>query len=1093
MYLQHPSLFENKLAFVHQDAIWLTDLTGTNPHRLTAPLSSLSSLSFNPSGSQLAFSAAYDLWIISTYGGMAEQITYLGKYLKVVTWRDEKTIIVASDHQGILGQIHLFSVDLETKNMTKITNGHIHPLGPAQFLSYGPGQSCVLQVDGYGYESFKGYKGGLAGKLWVDTQGTGQFKRLLPNILHNLLRPLWIGDRIFFLSDFQGHGNIYSCTPQGEDLRRHTSHKDFYVCQSTSHKNTLAYSAGGKLHIFKDGTSTPLTIHVPEGPLSRHEVKHDASKNLKQFSLSPNGTQLSLICRGQLFKATVHKGPVLQCGEDPSLRYQLADWMHNGHMLAVHDEGLKEVWHELEKDTQKLHVHSFEKDIGQTTSFKVNPKNPWVLSINHRHEIFWLNFETKEAILLDKSRYQAPQGYNWSPCGRWAVYSLATQYHGASLWLYDTKTQEKSLLMNDNYRNKDPIFDAKGKFIFFISARNFSPQWDSLGMQMVCQAPFKLYALLLKKNEPSPFLAPFLKDCAMGASDSLEDKKQDNKAEGQEETKQDSEKQEEKKDDIKKDEKKDKLIETLIDIEGIQQRLVPFPLEPQIYSGLFSLDNQLLYATISESKKKSLLWSYDFKTLKTQVILKDFDEISFSLDRSMMAYSLQKRLRVVQAGVAPGDSSDDTSYQQGGWFDWNRIHLSTSPRQEWNHMFDEAWRLQKEMFWTAEMASIDWQNVYDRYKKSLETVRSRSELIALLYDMQGELRTSHAYIQTPAPDELPLYPASLGADLVYDLAHGAYRIDKIIPGDGTNDHPLLRPGLDLKEGDLIWAIGGQNLSVDRRPETCLLGQEGQAVVLTVGVDKKNVIVFPLSPKEERVLRYRTWVENNRQWVHSQSQGDVGYIHIPDMGAKGFGEFMRSYVQEFDRKGLIVDARYNGGGNISYLILDLLKRRRLGYDYSRHEGIIPYPSWSPRGPMVALINGATGSDGDIFAYSFKDMKLGPVVGKRSWGGVVGISPRHNLIDGTTTTQPEYAFWFYKAGWNVENYGVDPDIEIEHAPQDVGDAQMQKALDIVFAQIQKEEPMRIQERTPPSFPNLSPSFMEDSEGSDQGEKGWDHVRE
>jgi tricorn protease len=334
-------------------------------------------------------------------------------------------------------------------------------------------------------------------------------------------------------------------------------------------------------------------------------------------------------------------------------------------------------------------------------------------------------------------------------------------------------------------------------------------------------------------------------------------------------------------------------------------------------------------------------------------------------------------------------------------------------------------------------------------------VRTRSELSDVMWEMFGELGTSHAYEIGGDHRRPPQYKRGfLGADLDWDEAAGGYRIRKIYRGDSwnrTSDSPLAEPGLDVREGDVIYAIGGRALSKTVTPSEQLVNTAGRDVPLTIATGKKErrrVIVRAL--RDERMLRYRAWVEGNRKYVHEQTQGRVGYLHIPDMGPWGFSEFHRGYLSEFNREALIVDVRYNRGGHVSPLLLEKLARKRVGYDVSRYGPPMPYPPESVGGPIVALTNQFAGSDGDIFSHCFKLYKLGPLVGKRTWGGVVGINPYHQLVDGTITTVPEFSFWFVDVGWKVENYGTDPDYDIDIAPHDEKaglDPQMQKALELV----------------------------------------------
>ena len=424
--------------------------------------------------------------------------------------------------------------------------------------------------------------------------------------------------------------------------------------------------------------------------------------------------------------------------------------------------------------------------------------------------------------------------------------------------------------------------------------------------------------------------------------------------------------------------------------------------------------------------------SYDFEAYKYEYLIDSVNNFDLSRDNKTLIYRSRQRLRVLKAGDKPpkGDNGDRTN-RETGWLDLQRVKVSVQPAAEWKQMFAEAWRLQREQFWTEDMSGIDWDAIYAQYAPLVERVGSRSELSDLFWELQGELNTSHAYEMGGEYRHGPHYQQGfLGVDWSYDAENNRYRIARIVQGDPADTNttsPLTSPGLNITLGDAVLAIDGQRVEPERSPQELLVNQAGNEVQLTIedATSKEIRVVTAKAIGNERPARYREWVENNRRIVHERSD---------DMSPAGFAEFHRSYLAEYDYHALLVDVRFNGGGHVSGLLLEKLARRRIGYDFSRWGQPEPYPQESPRGPMVALTNEHAGSDGDIFSHGFKLMGLGPLIGKRTWGGVIGISPRHTLVDGTVTTQPEYAFWFKDVGWNVENYGTDPDIEIDIAPQD-----------------------------------------------------------
>ncbi|MGF1492800.1 MAG: S41 family peptidase [Microcoleaceae cyanobacterium] len=439
-------------------------------------------------------------------------------------------------------------------------------------------------------------------------------------------------------------------------------------------------------------------------------------------------------------------------------------------------------------------------------------------------------------------------------------------------------------------------------------------------------------------------------------------------------------------------------------------------------------------------------------------------------DHETILYRSKRQLRVgtvdtLKSSKSKPKEEDSEPGRKSGWLDLSRVKVSILPTLEWQQMFNEIWRLQREQFSTEDMSGVDWDKVRIRYQPLLERVSTRSEFSDLIWEMHGELGTSHAYESGGDYRHPPNYRLGyLGADWSYDPAQDAYRIERIVQGDAWNEKqssPLSQIGLDIQPGDLLLSIGGQRLSQQLAPETQLVNQAGTEISLTLAreaVDQPRTITVK-TLRRETPLRYRGWVETNYNRVHEATQGRVGYVHIPDMSAEGYAEFHRYYLAEVNKPGLIIDVRYNGGGNVSQLLLEKLARQRIGYDISRWGQPEPYPDAAPFGPMVALTNEQAGSDGDIFSHCFKLMNLGTLIGKRTWGGVIGIWPRHGLVDGTWVTQPEFSFWFKDVGWRVENYGTDPDIEVEITPRDWAegrDPQMEKALELILAEIDKQQP-------------------------------------
>jgi tricorn protease len=526
-----------------------------------------------------------------------------------------------------------------------------------------------------------------------------------------------------------------------------------------------------------------------------------------------------------------------------------------------------------------------------------------------------------------------------------------------------------------------------------------------------------------------------------------------------------------------------------IDLDGIAERVAPFPVPENRFGQIAGAAGGKVLWTVmpipgahgrgGHKDSPGRLELFDFETLRTETLMDKADAFVIAADGTTTIVREGKRLRAVAGNRLPyrerdPEASSEKPSRKSGWIDLDRIRISVEPRREWRQMLREVWRLQRDQFWVPNMSGVDWDSIYRHYEPLLARVSTRAELSDLIWEMQGELGTSHAYEMGGDYRKPPQIALGYLAADVRVQGDGSYEIARIVvgdPWDGAADSPLRAVGVEAKTGERIVAVNGQRTSRERPPQSLLVHQAGTKVELAlasaVGATR-NVVVTTLA--DEVPARYREWVERNRAWVHEHSKGRVGYFHLPDMMAAGFAEFHRYFKVECDRDALIVDVRYNRGGHVSELLLEKVARKRIGYNLSRWMQPASYPDEAAAGPVVALTNEHAGSDGDIFSHGFKLLGLGPLVGTRTWGGVIGIWPRHKLVDGTETTQPEFSFWFKDVGWGVENYGTDPTIEVDNAPHDAiagRDRQLETALDTAMKLIDKA-PLK------PSFeqkPNLA----------------------
>jgi tricorn protease len=798
-----------------------------------------------------------------------------------------------------------------------------------------------------------------------------------------------------------------------------------------------------------------------------------ASRFLHSATLSPDGTGLAITSRGKAFTLHNWEGAVAQHGQPDGVRYRMVTWLNDRKRLvaaASDGDSIREVLTILTADGSVPPRPLSDLDVGRVVDLEVAPGVDTLALANHRNELLLvdLSSDTPSMRQLDRSPLGRIDGMAWSFDSRWLAYGFPNTPQTTAIKLGQLETAETTQVTNPTLRDTRPAFDPEGKYLYFIGQRDYDPVYDELHFDLGFPKGSRPFAITLRKDLDNPFI-PRPKP---PESQEVAAKKKAESEEGP---------------------PSPPRIE--IDLDGIADRVVAFPVKEARYGRIEGLKGKALFSTYpiegsrgrplmdEDRHARGVLESYELETQKQERLVEGISDFWIGRDGKTLLYQAGDRLRVLKAGEKAPDKKDDQPGRESGWIDLGRVKVSIQPAAEWTQMFQEAWRLQREQFWTEDLSGIDWDAMLRLYRPLVERVTTRSEFSDLLWELQGELGTSHAYEMGGEYRSGPNYRQGfLGVDWELDPVTRVYRIARLARGDTWDpdtSSPLNGPGVNLREGDSVLAINGQPVGADATPAQLLVNQAGNEVLLTVrrASDSETHTVTVKALADERPARYRDWVEANRQKVHQATDGRVGYIHVPDMGPDGYAEFHRAFLVEYDRDALIVDVRVNGGGHVSGLLLEKLARKRVGYDFPRWAAPKPYPDESPAGPMVALTNELAGSDGDIFSHTFKMMKLGPLVGKRTWGGVIGIWPRHRLVDGTVTTQPEFSFFFDDVGWRVENYGTDPDIEVDNAPQDYArgaDPQLDRAIQAALDELARRPPHRPRptDRPERSAPRLGP---------------------
>ncbi|MEO8508344.1 MAG: S41 family peptidase [Betaproteobacteria bacterium] len=1041
-YLRHPTLQADTIVFVCDDDLWSVDVNGGTARRLTAGLGEPATPCLSADGKWLAFVGRDEqhpeVYLMPAEGGPARRMTWLGPDVMVRGFtRDGHLLFVTTHGQPFFRNYRAYTLD-PAGGMPQLL-----PLGQVNHLAFGPGDAKVIGRNTADPARWKRYRGGTAGHLWIDAAGSGQFRRMT-ELKGNITSPMWIGDRVYFLSDSEGVGNLYSCTTDGSDQRRHTDHDDYYARHAQTDGKRIVYQCGAQIWCFDpaSGQSRQVPIRVPAHRTQAARKFVAAADFLGGFDVHPAGHSVAVDVRGKLFTFGLWDGAVRQHGMADGARHRHAQWLPDGATLvAISDETGEErvqVW----KDGT---TRTLPWDVGRVVTLLSAPRGAQVAISNHRNEVLIGDLDAGTLTVVDRSQDGRTEDLAWSPDAAWLAYQNWTDPRHCAIKLYDIAGKTATLVTQPDFRDYAPAFDPQGKYLYFLSIRTFDPVYDSVQFELSFPRAARPYLIALQAGAKPPF-DPEPKGLKP------EEPAGNGKGEGNAAP-----------------------APLRVDLPGIARRVAAFPVAEGKFGQIAGVaGHKVIWTQLpivgahgrgGHKDAPARLELFDFDTLRAELLLDKVTRFALAADGMTLVVREGKKLRAIPANrkLDPEAAKGDTPSRKTGWIDLARIRAAVDPRAEWRQMLHEVWRLQRDHFWTPDMSGVDWQAMYDRYTALLDRVATRGELSDLIWEMQGELGTSHAYeMGGDYRKPPPLTLGHLGAELKLAADGMTYEIARIVAGDPWDpghDSPLNAIGVEARVGERIVAVNGQPVSRALPPQALLVHQAGAKVELTLAGADGTRTALVTTVADEVPARYREWVERNRDWVHAQSKGRVGYFHLPDMQSAGFAEFHRYFSAECDRDALIVDLRYNRGGHVSQLLLEKIARKRNGYALSRWMRPSPYPDESVAGPVVALANEHAGSDGDIFSHNFKLMGLGPLVGTRTWGGVVGIWPRHALADGTETTQPEFSFWFSDVGFGVENYGTDPQIEVDNAPQDAGsghDRQLETALATALDLVLKAKP-------------------------------------
>lgn len=1091
-YLRLPHLSGDLLCFVAEDDLWLAPLDGAGrAWRLTVDRTKVGPPRFSPDGRHIAYtswrSLAPEIHLVAVDGGPARQLTYWGSTdTRVCGWAptDEhgRTDILAVASHGEPFSYFTWAYKVGTDG----SPGRKLPWGPVSDLQVADvegGHKTLLLTGTPPHEpaSWKRYRGGATGRLWLHGQ------RLLADVGGHLACPMFVGGRIAFLSDHEGVGNLYSCAPDGSDLRRHTDHDAFYARHASSDGTRVVYQCAGELWIVDDlsADSVPRRLEVrPSGPQAgRRRYQVPAAQHVDGISVDETGRASAVVVRGSLHWLTHRDGPARTLIDTPGVRIRLPEMLgETGQVAYVTDadgEDAVEITHLPRASGTRPLRRLASGRLGRVLETASDPAGERLALASHDGRLLLLdvsdvnegdaaegtdavagaspNGETSAgpdtagspADARPPAATGAPEGpaataadadaaagppdrltelvrsvngpvrdLAFSPDGAWLTWSHPGV--GRSLrQIRMARIQDRLIVdvTNGRFEDENPVFTRDGRYLAFLSWRGFDPVYDVHTGDLSFPLGCKPYLVPLSSATPSPFALNPEGRPAAGGLDPVED------------------------------EETGESGAVTVEVEGLANRVTPFPVIASKYSALHPVAGGGLvwlrwpisgalgetFVNPDDTTGRPTLEHFNISKAKKYELVGHLDWFAVSGDGTRLVVVDEGELRAVPS-TEIGDSDTTT------WIDLRRILHVVDPAAEWRQSYEEAGRLIRAYFWESDMCGIDWDAVLAQYRPLVERVASPDEFADLLREVLGELGTSHAYVSPARRNEGPAHyqrlQGLLGANLT--CRDGRWVIRRILPGDSSDSKarsPLA--GAGIREGAVLTHVDGRPVDPVTGPYPLLAGTGGTTVELTFSPAEgqgppRRVAVVPLV--DERPLRYQDWVAKRRAVVRELSGGRCGYLHIPDMGGSGWAQFNRDLRMEVSRPALIVDVRGNAGGHISELVIEKLTRTILGWDLTRNAQPVSYTSDAPRGPVVALADEATSSDGDMITAAFKLLKLGPVVGQRTWGGVVGMTGRHRLGDGTVITVPMNAAWFDAYGWSVENHGVTPDVESLRTPLD-----------------------------------------------------------
>jgi len=1062
--LRFPAIHQNQVVFTYAGDLYTSADAGGTARRLTTHPGYEMFAKFSPDGKTIAFTGQYDgnteVFTIPAEGGMPKRITFtatlgrddvgdrMGPNNIVMGWTpDGKYIIYRSrklSFNDFKGQ--LFKVPVDGGISEQL------PFSVAGSNSYSPdGKKLAFNRVFREFRTWKYYQGGMADDVWIYDFTTEQSENITSNNAQDIF-PMWSGNKIYYLSDRDRIMNLFCYDLTTKNTTKVTDFKEYDIKFPSIGDQKIIFENGGSLYTFSlaDNKLAKLTISIENDFLYDRKEWKDVSMSIRATDMSPNGERLILSSRGELFNTPVKQGITRNLTNSSGVHERDASWSPNGKWIAYLSDksGEFEIYLSDPKSLENAKQITKNSDT-YIFDFSWSPDSKSILYYDKKFRLWLLDVESGKKSKILESDFGPIGDFSWSPDSKWIAYTIPEE--GMSIIrLYNFETGKIYDVTDGWYDSGNPVFSLDGKYLAFVSARTFNPTYSSIEFSTSYQDMNKIYLTTLNPETLSPFTPK--DDEVTVISDTAKAAKAD------------------KPEKSGKPDKAEKKAAPSIDPAGIKDRIIEIPGPAGNYYNLEVVSDRIYYQFSSSSSRGGKFMVYDLNKQKETELGQN---IGFSLSSNGKKMLLRQGGKIGVVDLPTSKASIEDPVNLSG------LKVMVDKQEEWNQIYNETWRHMRDFFYDRNMHGVDWKAIYDKYYPLVKYVHHRSDLSYLLGEMIGELNVGHAYVnngERPMPERVSM--GLLGASLS-KAESGNFRIDKIMEGANWSDDlrsPLTEPGLSIKAGDYITKIDGQPVGDVKDIYSLLIGKANQLIELSVsekadGSNAKTVLVKTIS--DESSLVYYDWVQGNIKKVSDATNGEVGYIHVPDMSSVGLNEFIKHYYPQLTKKGLIIDDRGNGGGNVSPMIIEKLQREITYATMSANQkkGSVN-PGGTLTGPKIALIDRYSASDGDLFPYRFKTQKIGKLVGVRTWGGVVGYSGTIPCIDGGSIVTPSYAPYAADgSGFIIEGHGVDPDVVIDNDPHEEFkgiDRQLDKAIELI-----KEEVKAYKKAVPPipAFPNKS----------------------